>query len=86
LNTLAAVALVMLTELAMPPPAYDHVPSPRPPIVEFEPELINAACGVSYDIAGCFIRGKVFLRDDLTPKARAKVLRHEYGHANGWEH
>lgn len=76
----------MLAGLAMPPPEYDHTPRHRPPIIEFAPELINAACGASYHIAGCFIRGKVFLRTDLTPKARAKVLRHEYGHANGWEH
>lgn len=80
------VTLAMLAGLLMPPPKYDHVPSPRPPIIEFAPELINAACGVRYEIAGCFIRGKVFLRDDMTDKARAKVLRHEYGHANGWKH
>lgn len=35
---------------------------------------------------GCFIAGQARIRNDMTPKARAKVLRHEYGHANGWEH
>lgn len=76
----------MLAGLAMPPPEYDHTPNPRPEVIEFGPDLISQACGVPFRVAGCFIRGKVFLRDDLTPDARALVLRHEHGHANGWRH
>lgn len=80
------ITLAMLAGLVMPPKPYDHVPKHMPPIIEFAPELINAACGAHNEIASCFIRGKIFIRTDMTAKARAKVLRHEYGHANGWEH
>jgi hypothetical protein len=80
------VTLAMLAGLAMPPPEYDYTPNPRPEVVEFGPDLISQACGVPFRVAGCFIRGKVFLLSTLTPDARALVLRHEYGHANGWRH
>ncbi len=78
----------MLAGLAMPPPEYDHTPRRSVEIVEYDPQLLRAACNDwrRNILFGCFIAGQARIRNDMTPKARAKVLRHEYGHANGWEH
>ena len=80
------VTLAMLANLIMPPPEYDYTPKYIPPITEFSESMIGPACGVNFRIAGCYIRGKIFLLDNMTPEARQKVLRHEYGHVNGWKH
>ena len=82
------VTIAMLAALAMPPPEYDHKPQVAVEIVEYDPQLLRAACNDWRQniLFGCFIAGQIRIRNDMTPAARAKVLRHEYGHVNGWSH
>lgn len=79
----------MIASLSMPPERYDHPPRTAVPVVSVDPALIEGFCPIENGmVLGCYreASGKIFIRDDLTAKARAKVLRHEYGHVNGWKH
>ena len=74
----------------MPPKIYDHPPI-NPVIVRvINHNAIEAYCGQQDEkiILACYapVSNKIFIRDDLTVEAFKKVLRHEYGHVNGWDH
>lgn len=84
------ITLAMIAALAMPPAQYDHPPTHPLRVITIEAREIQAACpgfppGL---LLSCWNYDKevVYVRDDLTPRARAKVIRHERGHANGWRH
>lgn len=83
------ITLAMIAALEMPPKQFDYPPRASFEVVEIAPNLIRAACrGAARELVllGCWDGLRIFIRTDLTPKARAKVLRHEYGHVNGWVH
>lgn len=82
------MTLLMVASLALPPPAFDHVPGRSVTVTDLPAQLIEALCPDDGIVVGCAFTGvgKVFIRDDLTDAARSHVLRHEYGHINGWTH
>jgi len=84
------ITLAMIAALEMPPKRYDHPPRVEPRIFTAPANLIRAHCGGHAEglLLSCWneARGTIYIRVDLTPKARAKVLRHEYAHVNGWVH
>ena len=85
------ITLAMIATLLMPPARYDHHPTEPYRIVEFtDPRMFNLACpdhtGRLVLACAAVERRVVKIRADLTPAARKKVLRHEYGHLNGWVH
>lgn len=85
------ITLAMIVGLLMPPKQYDHYPTKPFIIVEYTNEkLFNLVCPQYVDkiTLACVTvdRRVIRIRSDLTPKARQKVLRHEYGHLNGWNH
>lgn len=85
------ITLAMIAALAMPPAQFDHAPACTPEIVEVSPSNMKMIVALTHtpddklllgSAAGCVI----WLREDLSPAARKRVLRHEYGHLNGWHH
>lgn len=82
------ITIAMLAALAMPPSPFDHTPAGRFKIINTDSILIYAACPVpdGWIVFGCVVGHKVYIRTDITAFARAKVLRHEFGHLNGWVH
>lgn len=74
----------------MPPRMYDHYPT-EPFTVEFWPQGdLRILCRNKYPPGlqiACTREDRIIIvRDDLSPAAVQLVLRHEYGHLNGWLH
>ena len=86
------ITLAMLGMMLMPPKFYDHYPVQHFVVYTIPPKLEQALCGLgnpkNETYLACVPEGQrtIFIRSDLTPDARAKVLRHEYAHLNGWKH
>lgn len=86
------ITLAMIAALLMPPARFDHQPVEPFTIIEYaDPRLFRSACpsdvGERILLACAAVDRRVIkIRADLTPAARKKVLRHEYGHLNGWSH
>lgn len=92
------ITLAMIAALEMPPKQYDYPPRREVVVHVASPSVVDEACGKSLEvllrrlegkpvtILGCWDGKVIYVRNDLTAKARAKVLRHEYGHVNGWVH
>jgi hypothetical protein len=81
----------MLASLVMPPERYIYPPDPTPRVFVVKAERLPALClnlKLGARLMGCYLpkANIVLIRDDLSPKAKAKVLRHEFAHANGWHH
>lgn len=82
------IAALVLGGFLLPPARFDHVPSEPYKLIRVSRELFDAACR-NYEpnereILGCNFGRVVFIRTDLTPAAYQMVLRHEFGHLNGW--
>lgn len=91
--------LALLAGLLMPPEQYDHAPT-RPYAVHLiSPAAIEQRCHcldlmvrrLSHPDAralGCTDLGTmtIWIDNTLPPDLRAKVLRHERAHVNGWRH
>ena len=94
------ITLAMIAVLAMPPKQFDHAPTQPYTIVLVSAQQIDDKCkslsvllsrleGKKVMVFACTVgegMDLIYIRNDLTAKARAKVLRHEYGHVNGWVH
>ena len=85
------ITLAMIAMLLMPPKQFDHYPTRNFITYTIPANLEETLCGRGLEstrtaLACVFEGSKIYIRDDLTPAARAKVLKHEYGHINGWKH
>jgi len=81
------IPLALVMSLPLPPPQYDHAPT-KPYSVEYVSEayMREQDCK-GYRLFGCTcLDSYILLHEDLTPEAAERVLRHELGHVNGWEH
>lgn len=72
----------------LPPARYDHLPREEFKLVRIGGRLFDAGCR-NYEtnkreVLGCDFGRVVFIRTDLTPVVYQLVLRHEFGHLNGW--
>lgn len=82
----------MIAALAMPPARYDHAPDCEPTIERVSAADMQMASALAHIDDGDLLLGATFagcvvwVRDDLTDAAEARVLRHERGHLNGWVH
>lgn len=88
-------AIFLAAAIVAPPPAkYDYVPKRPVQIIEIDGRFIDAKCRTEQQerqgqlVVGCYFHGAdtIWLRRGLSSKERREVLRHEYGHANGWRH
>lgn len=91
--------IALVAGLLMPPALYDHEPT-RPYAVQYAPpQVIAVQCrGLDLMVAqlgnpdvralGCTDLGSmtIWIDDTLPAPLRAKVLRHELAHVNGWRH
>lgn len=82
------ITLAMLATLSVPPRQYDHYPSRPFEIVEvLDNRLLDALCPRRERLTvACTMGRKIYVRNDLTAAALRRVVRHEYGHLNGWRH
>ena len=83
------ITFAVVAALAMPPHKFDHYPKEAFKIVElYDNRFLEALCPVpeGWWTLSCTMGRKVYIRNDFSPKAKAHVLRHEYGHLNGWHH
>lgn len=82
------VTLQMIAGLLMPPATYDHYPAKPFRLIEVEARIVAAVCPKADLALACAFpkQRQLFIRDDLDDAVRAKVLRHEYAHLNGWRH
>jgi len=93
------LTIALLAGLLMPPEHFDHEPT-RPYAVHYaSQEAIARECrGLDLMVAqlgnpdaralGCTDLGTmtIWIDHSLSPEVRAKVLRHEKAHVNGWRH
>jgi hypothetical protein len=85
-------AAVILASIELPPPRYDYEPPwyRMPEIIDSDSDVIFDECGGAPGvlILSCISDDNktIWILDDLSQKVRAHVLRHEFGHANGWNH
>lgn len=86
------ITLAMLGAFLMPPKFYDHYPTQSFRVETLPAKWEEMLCSIGNPKGEVYLAcvvGKnpiIYIRDDLTPDARAKVLRHEYAHLNGWVH
>jgi Zn-dependent peptidase ImmA (M78 family) len=92
----AAAALLVFTaqaaafDVPMPPKRFDHFPTEPFEVRYNDPELQRLKCGVAegYEGYACtfYELRYIIIRNDLSPRLTKLILRHEYGHLNGWSH
>lgn len=83
----------------MPPAQYDHRPTVPYSVHYATPAVIAKECrGLDLMVAqltnpkaralGCTDLGtmEIWIDNSLSPSLRAKVMRHERAHVNGWRH
>lgn len=95
-----AITLAMIAALAMPPAEFAGQPRQPVAVHYVSHDTIEDKCGHSLEVSlnrlegkqvtilGCSILDKkpiqIYVLNDLDKDARQKVLKHEYGHVNGW--
>ncbi len=86
--------LEALLLLLMPPPEFDPmiVGVNRPyTVTEVSSDRLDQLCGrFGYQTFACtsitVSPAQIYIDEALYGEARAKVMRHELGHVNGWKH
>jgi hypothetical protein len=83
------LSAAVLESVSLPPPQYDYVPESFE-VRHVPMNQIRDFCGTH--AAGCAAvkEHKCFIilppRELFSAAAYERVLRHEYGHCNGWDH
>lgn len=82
------ITLAMVLSLSLPPQKYDHYPVIPFTVHQVNDRFLSAICGRSklVFVLACTRGNSIWLRNNLTYLAKQYVLRHEYGHINGWSH
>lgn len=88
MNISAAVAVAACMHSSAPPPQYTHPPVPASRVYHMPGAVMQAFAPRGHILCGMYDadHNTIWVRADLPPSVRARVLAHEIAHANGWHH